>query len=208
MAYNAAAVSDAVIAHQKPITLQQGRGLRDNPLAIAEGLNNAPYVRAVWHPFDGTNIGDGANGEIWSFAADGAVASIDSPDFDEGYEYRFRLDRLNTSGPIRINLYRNASAAYAGTINLIRLDGTTTINSVATGWVDVHRAGLVAGQHAISMAVYEAPVADSLIAATGNAERVAVVTHAAAQRLLRAQFTSGGNFTAGAIYMDRRRVYA
>jgi len=35
-AYNAPAVADAVIAYQKPITLQQGRALRDNPLAIAE----------------------------------------------------------------------------------------------------------------------------------------------------------------------------
>lgn len=40
--YNAASVTDAVIAYQKPITLQQGRALRDNPLAVAEADATAP----------------------------------------------------------------------------------------------------------------------------------------------------------------------
>lgn len=40
--YNAAAVNDATIAFQKPITLQQGRALRDNTLAIAEADATVP----------------------------------------------------------------------------------------------------------------------------------------------------------------------
>lgn len=43
--YNAAAVTDAVIAYQKPITLQQGRALRDNPLAQFEGAAGAPRIQ-------------------------------------------------------------------------------------------------------------------------------------------------------------------
>lgn len=42
MTYNAGAVSDTAIAFQKPITLQQGRALRDNPLAVFEGDPSAP----------------------------------------------------------------------------------------------------------------------------------------------------------------------
>lgn len=42
MTYNASAVSDTAIAFQKPITLQQGRALRDNPLAVFEGDASAP----------------------------------------------------------------------------------------------------------------------------------------------------------------------
>ena len=45
--YNAAAVSDAVIAFKKGITLQQGRALRDNPIAIAEGAAGAPRLRGL-----------------------------------------------------------------------------------------------------------------------------------------------------------------
>lgn len=43
--YDSAAVSDTVIAHQNGITLQQGRALRDNPIAMAEGKANAPKVQ-------------------------------------------------------------------------------------------------------------------------------------------------------------------
>lgn len=44
MAYNAAAVANGVIAYQKPITLQQGRALRDNPIEMAGGAAGAPRV--------------------------------------------------------------------------------------------------------------------------------------------------------------------
>ena len=42
--YSASAVSDTVIAYEKPITLQQGRALRDNPIAIGEGASGAPRI--------------------------------------------------------------------------------------------------------------------------------------------------------------------
>lgn len=35
---------DAVLAHKRGITLQQGRALRDNPIAIAEGAAGAPSI--------------------------------------------------------------------------------------------------------------------------------------------------------------------
>lgn len=38
------ALSDAVIAHLKPITLQQGRGLRDLPISIANGEATARRI--------------------------------------------------------------------------------------------------------------------------------------------------------------------
>lgn len=40
--YNSSAVTDAVIAYQKPVTLQQGRALRNNPIAIAEADASVP----------------------------------------------------------------------------------------------------------------------------------------------------------------------
>jgi len=43
--WNFAAVADAVIAFKKGITLQQGRALRDNQIAIAEGAAGAPRVK-------------------------------------------------------------------------------------------------------------------------------------------------------------------
>lgn len=43
--YNSGAVADAVIAFQKGITLQQGRALRDNPIAMFEGAAGAPRLQ-------------------------------------------------------------------------------------------------------------------------------------------------------------------
>jgi len=43
--YSSSAVSNTVIAYEKPITLQQGRALRDNLLAIAEGDATAPRIQ-------------------------------------------------------------------------------------------------------------------------------------------------------------------
>ena len=65
--YDASSVSDAVIAFRKPITLQQGRGLRDNPIAMAEGAAGAPRIQGNAHP---------------EFSADDTyiVARITSPD--------------------------------------------------------------------------------------------------------------------------------
>lgn len=45
MAYSAAAVSNTAIAFQKPITLQQGRALRDNPLEMFLGGSGAPRLQ-------------------------------------------------------------------------------------------------------------------------------------------------------------------
>lgn len=36
---------DSAIAHKKPITLQQGRALRDNPIAMFEGADTAPRLQ-------------------------------------------------------------------------------------------------------------------------------------------------------------------
>ena len=72
--YNAAAVTDAIIAYGKGITLQQGRALRDNPIAIAEGASGAPKVMAA-----ALNIATGS-----------ASASVAS-----GYTITFTIDILS-----------------------------------------------------------------------------------------------------------------
>ena len=42
--YNSSAVDNATIGHRKGISLQTGRALRDNPLAMGEGSANAPRI--------------------------------------------------------------------------------------------------------------------------------------------------------------------
>lgn len=60
--YDGSAVSNTVIAHKKPITLQQGRALRDNPIAISEGAPSAPRIaiRALTPLYLGGSNGSGS----------------------------------------------------------------------------------------------------------------------------------------------------
>ncbi len=68
--YDGSAVSNTVIAHKKPITLQQGRALRDNPIAISEGAPSAPRIahRAITPLYLGGSNGSGSG---YSFALTG-----------------------------------------------------------------------------------------------------------------------------------------
>lgn len=62
--------------------------LRDNPTALAETASGAPVVFAGWHPYDKVTVGDGKTGLIYDHAVNGTVASVITPDFVDGYEYR------------------------------------------------------------------------------------------------------------------------
>lgn len=120
--YNAAAVADSIIAYGKGITLQQGRALRDNPIAIAEGAVTAPVVAAGWHPYNSTIYGTGT-GVIYDYAVDGALAPIETPLFEDGYEYAIAMDGTtpNNAGYLNISFYRATSAAYSAVTSIIPL---------------------------------------------------------------------------------------
>jgi len=177
--------------------------LRDNPSALAESASGAPVVFAGWHPYDKVSVGDGKTGVIYDFTVNGGVTSVTSPDFVDGYEYRFfgLIHALNTSATFQ--LYEETSAAY------------TSMNpALDTGyWFDFE----------ISMP--RVPKATKLIQGTyGLGGASAPVSYAAKipnglgpgfsggsnnpQKLLRARFTLGSNSSEGKIWMFRRREYA
>lgn len=70
MAYNSSAVSNTAIAFQKPITLQQGRALRDNPLEMFLGGAGAP--RLQFEAMDAWYSTPGAVGSLALLAQTGA----------------------------------------------------------------------------------------------------------------------------------------
>lgn len=196
--YNSAAVSDTTIAFEKPITLQQGRALRDNPLAVLEGATNAPYQEHIWHPYDSTLVGDGNDGLLWSFAASGTVATIVTPDFADGYEYRIRFDGVRTSagsGNLQIELYGETSAAYSGTPATI---GTATSAVSESGFIELARPRS-SGTYILSRSIY---------GSTGGSNPILVSS--GADKALRARLSISGplNFGLGSVYMDRRKLYA
>lgn len=69
-----------------------------------------------WHPYNKLTVGDTNDGLIYSFAVDGAVAEIETPDFELGYEYAVFFDGLEgdatSSTTLQIEMFR-AGNSYA-----------------------------------------------------------------------------------------------
>lgn len=62
--------------------------LRDNPIAIAESASGAPILSAGWHPYDKVSVGDGTTGLLYDHTVNGTQATITTPDFEDGWEYK------------------------------------------------------------------------------------------------------------------------
>lgn len=72
----------------EPWTSAKALAAFENPEAIAEGASGAPVQTAAWHSYDRTNVGDSGNGKYYEFSTDGAVATAETPNFENNYEYR------------------------------------------------------------------------------------------------------------------------
>ncbi len=91
-----------------------------NPIAITEGAVGAPYMQGLWHPFDSQEIGDGNDGSYWDAATDGAVVSVETPSFQDGYEYAIELDAVGLSdgSSIRAEFFQETSSTYTSPSNI------------------------------------------------------------------------------------------
>ncbi len=204
--YNAAAVSDSAIAYEKPVLLQQGRALRDNPIAQSQGAAGAPYDHHFWHPYNGVLIGDGMTGAIYDFGTAGVVPNVVSPDFSDSYEYLFFIRGISSAGSVnafQMELYRETTAAYAGAVALITVS-TLPITSIHAD-VEVLRPRDVANACMVTA------IGRDTGGTTGTGSSTVdggIVYHATAQKILRARFRFDvANIDAGKIFMYRRLAF-
>ena len=191
--YDESAVSNTVIAHKKPITLQQGRALRDNPIAISEAATGAPVVVAGWHPYDMVKIGDGNDGVFYDFAVDGTQATITTPDFADGYEYAICLTGLGCSATqnLVVSLYRETDAAYS-----VAWTSSNTSAENTYAWIEIPIPRIAKTGHFVTA---RATMAVSAEAATSG------FYDATVQKILRARIEwSSGNIDAGTAKLYRR----
>lgn len=176
--------------------------LRDNPSAVAESSSGAPVMVSGWHPVDKVSTGDGKTGLIYDSAVTGTVASVVTPDFVDGYEYRVVAHNMQQTGggTIRLDLdaYFETDAAYR------RLAYTPD-------------AGSSGNQFGYDIQILLPRVEKRTHLTSGNAYVNGNVGigydttsyDATLQKILRARikFTSGSIDT-GKIYLFRRREYA
>lgn len=176
-----------------------------NLSSALSGAAGAPYVQGVWHPYNSLAVGDSGTGVIYDFAVNGAVSSIISPDFADGYEYRMIYSGItpNTGTTVAFNLalYRETSAAYATADQI----DTITTTSGAHGIITINRP-----RDTRRVTTYD--VTNKMLqGSNGSVGTTATnlgVKHSTAQKVLRAQITLGsGTLASGTITMYRRRVF-
>jgi hypothetical protein len=201
-------IPDALVAVGAKPFATTVQAFRDNLLAVAEGDPTAPVNAFAWHPFDKVTSGDANTGRIWSFAVNGAVAAVTSPDFVDGWDYGFWFERVGgSSGSLtnfNANLWRETTGAYAGVGQISSVGGSQFL----TGFVEIPGTRLVRTMHSVTGTVGSGSIANAItpVAAGGTN-----TFHLTAQKILRCQFTcTAGNIngTGAAIYMLRRRNVA
>ena len=186
----------------KPWTDEKASAAYENVVALAEGAPGAPPVQAGWHPYDMVAIGDGTDGEIYDFSVDGALSTVTSPNFEDGYEYRFIFDGLGAeggvSGGIRLSLYRETSAGYSGAVELAPSAGS----SRNFGILELQSVRRSLQSHIVASTVSSVTLTTGQGSATAGAF---YYTHTTAQKILRARFDFlSANFGSGRIIMQRR----
>lgn len=183
-----------------PILGSEGAALRNNIIATAEGSSGAPYMQAMWHPYDGTNWDDGETGELWSFSTDGAQNQVTSPNFVDGYEYRFILVDLAQSGSgtqaLEVEAYLDGDTNNWDEINPV-FGSITDSGSVGLDKAFVLDFHLPRLQRDAFHGWKNFTTAFS-VGNPGNSDKI---------RNVRFTLPGGVNFDQGAIYMHRRRSF-
>jgi hypothetical protein len=173
--------------------------LRDNPIAIAEAAAGAPVIFAGWHPVTKVTVGDGVIGKYYDFSVDGAVASITSPDFEDGYEYRIIIDGAShgsgASRAFSVGLYEETDAAYETVYT------SATIASSQTVFLDMEIL-----MPRLSKATHIVRVNGRVSGVTINDTWLTSGTN----KILNVKFNWDGGITfdAGKVYLFRRREFA
>lgn len=214
-------ITDAETDPEAPLTSELAKKWRDNPLAINEGDPTAPVNQVVWHPYNKVTVGDSNRGLIYNFPTDGAVATVTAPDFVDGYEYAFFINRIFgsvvTPQALRIDWYRETSATYSGPDPLLNMAISTATSETAFLELPMVRVAkryhsLIGNASSASTDAFDGGnTFASVNAAPGTVNNMGV-SHATAQKILRVRFSANsGNITGsgslGQIYMYRRRVF-
>ncbi len=188
MAY--ATITNGSIDQDSPIT---------QPLMTAYRDNQRMALQGTWMPYDMAEPNDGVDGLIYDFAVDGAVASVETAAFEDGFEYRVVWDGIapETTNPFLLYLYGEILVGYA---DPTEISGSVTSGSgvVTSGTLDITVPRNVRKTH---FATGASSVSTLSAVAAGGVFTVA-------QKVGRAKlgFVSG-NIGAGTIHVYRRRVY-
>lgn len=178
--------------------------LRDNPSAIAESSSGAPVMVSGWHPVDKVTVGDGKTGLIYDVAVNGIVASVTTPDFEDGYEYRIvarDVSHNDTTASRSLQIY-----GYFETTAAFRLMIDSAADSSADSFgcdVEFLLPRIPSRGHMLRSTTYAST------AFRNGKDQNTTSWSSTNEKLLRARVQfAGGSIDAGKIWFFRRREYA
>lgn len=196
------AIAGTELDADSPVTDTLMARLDANPRAVSEmdatAVSAGAFMANGWQNHDGTS----GLTAVYDSAVNGTVATITTPDFEDGFEYRL-FGRLSTGAAMTLQAkaYRATSAAYSAAFTV----GVSATSDPVHFDMDVRLPRAVLSSHMLRC---------EYVAASGNGETAAtgqstVVSHGTAQKLLRLQFLpSSGSISTGQLYMLRRGEYA
>ena len=162
--FNASAVSDTAIGFEKPITLQQGRALRDNPIAISEGSTGA-------HKIQGRALGN-----FWPlFSSAGAGVGLTDLDRMTNFRVDVALGAGVTSSTVQIRLSNDNGATFGSWQTMI----TPTVVSGTLDAMGFLRFNIVTGAYLAAMSTADGPQISSAtltVPASANAFELRAVS--------------------------------
>jgi hypothetical protein len=180
------------------------QALRDNILAGLECDATAPTNHAAWHPYNRFAAGSTNTGRIYNFGTDGAVSTVITPDYVDGYEYRIRFNGVQpgaTAVDLQIENYRETDATYSAAH---ALGGSFAAAALVSGYIELPSVRISQRTH-VFRAYFQREGANAAVAAV-TADRADQFT--TAQPILRSRVRFvGTTFQAGQIFLERRRVY-
>jgi hypothetical protein len=197
------AISDPETDPDAPLTAELAKKWRDNPLAVAEADSTAPVNQGNWHPYNKVTNGDSNDGVFYDFAVSGALASVQSPIFADGYEYMVRGLGLSctTGGAFQVEGRRESDAAYNAAVTVFNTISGATILSFEMMCPTVR---LSQQMHVFpTQGVFGGASNGGIAGVTGTWGHA----QATAQKVQRLRFSyASGNIDAGQMILLRRRL--
>jgi hypothetical protein len=187
----------------RPIRSNQGNMLAGNPIAMALMKPGSPVILANWHPYNMVTAEDGATGEIWSHAVDGAVATIETPGFVDGFEYQLICDELSgtAEADFRVGLFLATSAAYIDVAVALAVNIVHARSIQAT----IHRPRDISRSHSLE---YIGWTWNGTSSDTTGGMNAFSIQNSTAQKIGKARVSvSTGEFDAGRVRLFRRKLY-
>lgn len=195
-------IASTEVDADSPITSTLMTALADNPIAITQQDTGAPVGAFGWHPYDAVTVGDGNAGLIYDGATDGTVATIETPDFEDGYTYRlFILDISPTLGSnnFQLEMYRETTAGYDTATTVFTALSTATYGY--TGQIDMLLPRIARNSHHATATDF----VDSNSGAVPSGAATLVSHGAVSEKVLKVRLSwSTGNVDAGKVHLLRR----